>query len=454
MAKRYIITEEDDTYEGLGKLIIIVIIIGAPIVICLMIYDAIKYALEDATVTSTTQIYRDCSDPDKACSLKYDNKKLEVTGIISKITNDAVEFESFKSPKKNEKVTIKCFFGDPQEFAELTKGQTITVIGRGTFKTDNYSDIHDYPDITGCELKKNENKTTQSHAHNNIKAPEIPELIPEPSVTMTPEERLTFQKTIKTKKGAREYLIFQDAQLDTPCYIAVHNDNIQAQDENRYCIPFSGNEKDLTHPIAVTKTASQYENYIYCAAIMKPEKNNIPGIAGFLKAFNPTYYAANLEKLINDPLNVHKPNDSKTDFSYFYPNSNGDCSGDNHGPSVSNPFITLDEYKKHNLAQGFIFPTVSSTKGNRSFHQYWEVTGSTAETICECGADGCHDYEDNIIQIKALNSKETYQALMPQILDGMPARDQYCKAVNQTFINEARTEKWARVDNNSPLMNK
>jgi hypothetical protein len=300
---------------------------------------------------------------------------------------------------------------------------------------------------------------------------QIPDLIPEPVVTMAPEERLTFKKRINNKRGALEHLIFHDSLLNTPCYIAVHNYNIQAQDENRYCIPFSGNEKEITHPMALTQTAKQYENYAYCAAIIKPEKRNIPGLSGFFKAFNPTYYNSNLAKFVDDPFQIHKPTRREgnkrewTDYSYAYVDpAAADCY-ESQGDSLSNPFITIQEYQKYQLTPGTVFLTASAAKDEKVLHQYWQIISGQPETVCECtgegydyggndagGSYGCHTFAEPIVQVKDLSSKETYEVLMPQILAGMPARDHYCQAVNNAWLNEARAGNWARLDNNSPLM--
>ena len=309
-------------------------------------------------------------------------------------------------------------------------------------------------------------------------APAIPALLPEPEVTVPPEERLQFKKSVKTKKGSVEYLIFQDSLLKKPCYIAVHNHNIQAQDDNRYCIPFSGKDKELTHPLAVTKTAAQYENYTYCAANLDVEKMNIPGLAGFFRAFNPTYYASDLARFIDEPFQVHKPKEEKkskhesSGTSYFLPAPNlaGDEACASEGPLIPNPFITLEEYQKYNLAPGVVFLTASAAKGEKVLHQYWQIITGVPQSVCVCawesfdncdarneegcsgGSGGCGWFEGDIVQINDLSSPLTYALLKPQILAGMPARDAYCEAVNRAFMNEARAGNWARVDNDSPLM--
>lgn len=365
--------------------------------------------------------------------------------------------------------------------SELVKPLEIQEITKEDFSNikDKFCSI-DNPFDTSANHNDNLNALAVGNTPTVNKMPDIPALIPEPEITMAPEERLRFTKSIKSKKGKPEYLIFHDSQLNTPCYIAVHNSNIQAQDENRYCTPFSGNEKDLTHPMAVTKTATEYENYAYCAANLKPEKRNIPGLAGFFKAFNPTYYASDLARFIDDPFQIHKPKSREgsknnfTDYSYYIPdpNASDDEACESQDTLIPNPFITEEEYQKYNLKPGVVFLTASAAKGEKVLHQYWQIINGQPEEICECewevydncksnnndddcagGSGGCQ-LGGNIIQVRDLDSKDTYELLAPQILDGMPGRNQYCEAVNNALINEARAGKWARVDNDSPLMKK
>ena len=106
------------------------------------------------------------------------------------------------------------------------------------------------------------------------------------------------------------------------------------------------------------------------------------------------------------------------------------------------------------MAPNVVFLTASAAKGEKKLHQYWQIITDIPQTICECENNGQGNCValDNTIQVKDLSSKETYEVLMPQIRSGMPARNQYCEAVNNTFINEARSGNWARVDHNSPLM--
>lgn len=319
----------------------------------------------------------------------------------------------------------------------------------------------------------NGNSTPQLGVANEVA---IPELIPEPLMTTPPEQRLTFKKTLKTKKGAPEYLIFTDKELNTSCYIAVHNYNPKALDDNRYCIPFSGREKDLTHPMAVTKTAAAYENYPYCAAIINPDKGNIPGLAGFFKAFNPNYYASDLARFIDNPFQIHKPeaqyksgfgeDGTAAGWDKYYRQGPGCIVQKDEWDNIQlvnpacllkNPFITESEYNQYGLRPGVVFLTASAKKGEKVLHQYWQVFDGIPETIIiETLTDGYSimEFDENIVQVKDLSSKETYQVLMPQILAAMPLRNRYCEAVNNALINEARSGKWARVDNNSPLMKK
>lgn len=303
-----------------------------------------------------------------------------------------------------------------------------------------------------------------------VPAVAIPQLVPEPAVAVSPEDRLTFVKS-KTKKGEAEYLIFKDSLLNTPCYVALHKHNIQAQNDNRYCTPFSGNIKDLTHPLALTATAKQYESYTYCSTGVTLEKRNILGLAGYFKAFNPTYYASDLARFADDPIEVRKPivnTKVKYEGEYedcnlkFYSQRPGCAPPDDDTPPpesclLNYRFISEGLYKLYALAPNKVFLTASAKEGEKVLHQYWQVLDGAAETVtrtgyCCCSDDGIID--ERIVQVRALNNQTTYEALMPQILAGLPAREQYCKAVNNAFINEARTGNWARLDNDSPLLSK
>lgn len=315
---------------------------------------------------------------------------------------------------------------------------------------------------------QNEAAVAQGFAPD-FQAPVVDPLIPEPVVTMEPEMRLTFQRALRRPNGALEYLIFYDKELQTPCYIAVHNYNIKAQDDNRYCTPYSGNDSDLTHPVAVTQTAKRFEDYAYCGVIVKPEKRNIPGIAGFFRAFNPTYYNEHLARFIDKPIDVESPDvvDLENDDSYAYYHKGPGCqvqyNGTNDGEidescKFKNPIITEAQYLQYGLKPGDVFLTPSSVYGEQTKHQYWQVISGTAEPYIEKdrtpGMDVFSEPHDKLVEVKDLDSKAIYEVLMPHLKAGMPARAQYCEAVNRSLINEARAGKWARVDNQSPLMKK
>lgn len=315
---------------------------------------------------------------------------------------------------------------------------------------------------------QNEAAVAQGFAPD-FQAPVVDPLIPEPVVTMEPEMRLAFQRALRRPNGALEYLIFYDKELQTPCYIAVHNYNIKAQDDNRYCTPYSGNDADLTHPVAVTQTAKRFEDYAYCGVIVKPEKRNIPGIAGFFRAFNPTYYNEHLARFIDKPIDVESPDvvDLENDDSYAYYHKGPGCqvqyNGTNDGEidescKFKNPIITEAQYLQYGLKPGDVFLTPSAVYGEQTKHQYWQVISGTAEPYIEKqrtpGMDVFSEAHDKFVEVKDLDSKAIYEVLMPHIKAGMPARAQYCEAVNRSLINEARAGKWARVDNQSPLMMK
>ena len=315
---------------------------------------------------------------------------------------------------------------------------------------------------------QNEAAVAQGFAPD-FQAPVVDPLIPEPVVTMEPEMRLTFNRALRRPNGALEYLIFYDKELQTPCYIAVHNYNIKAQDDNRYCTPYSGNDSDLTHPVAVTQTAKRFEDYAYCGVIVKPEKRNIPGIAGFFRAFNPTYYNEHLARFINKPIVVEYPDavDPEDYFSPTYYHMGPGCQIQYNGtyeeePDESckfkNPIITEAQYLQYGLKPGDVFLTPSSVYGEQTKHQYWQVISGTAQPYIKVvrtpSEDTVFEATDKLVEVKDLDSKAIYEVLMPHLKAGMPARAQYCEAVNRSLINEARAGKWARVDNQSPLMKK
>lgn len=302
-----------------------------------------------------------------------------------------------------------------------------------------------------------------------FQAPVVDPLIPEPVVTMEPEMRLTFNRALRRPNGALEYLIFYDKELQTPCYIAVHNYNIKAQDDNRYCTPYSGNDSDLTHPMAVTQTAKRFADYAYCGVIVTPERRNIPGIAGFFRAFNPTYYNEHLARFINKPIVVEYPDavDPEDYFSPTYYHIGPGCQIQYNGtyeeePDESckfkNPIITEAQYLQYGLKPGDVFLTPSSVYGEQTKHHYWQVISGTAEPYIKVirtpSEDTVFEAHDKIVEVKDLDSKAIYEVLKPHLKAGMPARAQYCEAVNRSLINEARAGKWARVDNQSPLMKK
>lgn len=287
---------------------------------------------------------------------------------------------------------------------------------------------------------------------------QIPDLIPAPAVTNLPESRLVFKRSVKNKKGKREYLIFDDTQLNTPCYVSLL-DNQDVLTTTHYCIPYSGIDTQLKHPLDPTKTSRSFENYKFCDNNISIEKRNIPGLAEFFKAFYPTYYASNLARFIDNPFMVRKPiSKNRREYELFYTSNYEDecsCDGpDNEGCALRNPLITESEYKKYNLKTGDIFLTPSAAKGERVLHQYWQVLSSIPEVVCfESGAiDGYFD--EKIIQVRDLSSKDTYVELMPQLTAAMEARTRYCQAVNNTLINEARAGNWALIEDDSPLLKK
>ena len=321
-------------------------------------------------------------------------------------------------------------------------------------------------------------------------AQQIPELLPIPAVTIPPEERLSFKKSLKNKKGKVEYLIFTDNQLQTDCYISMLN-NQEVLDEMHYCIPFSGLTKELDHPLSQTKTARLYDAYPYCINL-SVEKRNIPGLADFFKHFNPDYYNINLQKFIDYPFQVTKPQNTHKKKE----NCGGRCrshtvqcvqnyysqtpahlcnlpEANRYGQLYSrleacklvNPFITHSDYLRYGLSPGELFLTASGKIGEKSLHQYWQVFDMTSlnfkfngtpETIWELNTcrNTIGQYPDPIVQVRDLSSKDTYELLYSQIMKGMTARDHYCKAFNNALINEARAGHYALVEANSPLLKK
>ena len=160
---------------------------------------------------------------------------------------------------------------------------------------------------------------------------------------------------------------------------------------------------------------------------------------------------------------VRKPiSKIRHEYVLFYTSNYEDvcsCDGpDNEGCALSNPLITESEYKNYNLKTGDIFLTPSAAKGEKVLHQYWQVLSSIPEVVCvESGSiDGYVNdfFDEKIIQVRDLSSKDTYVELMPQLTVAMEARTRYCQAVNYTLINEARASNWALIASDSPLLKK
>lgn len=327
--------------------------------------------------------------------------------------------------------------------------------------------------------------------NTNSVAKPIPDLIPLPTVTTPPEERLTFKKSMKTKKGKVEYLIFHDSQLQTDCYISMLN-NQEVLSELHYCIPFSGITNELEHPLALTKAAKSYDAYPYCINI-SVEKRNIPGLANFFKSFNPDYYYKHLKRFIDNPFqitkpqNTHKkkdncggrcrPHDVQCVQNYYSQTPAHICNlpeANRYGRLTNatlemcklvNPFITYQQYRLYNLNPGDVFLTASAKKGENVLHQYWQVFDQTSrdyyfngtpESVWELNTcrNTIGEYPEGIVQVRDLSSKDTYDVLYTQIMKGMSARDNYCKAFNNALINEARAGQYALVESNSPLLKK
>ena len=310
----------------------------------------------------------------------------------------------------------------------------------------------------------NANIKTETSNTQNVPTPsvQIPELIPAPAVTNPPETRLQFKRSIKNKKGKLEYLIFEDTQLNTPCYVSLL-DNQDVLTNTHYCIPYSGMDTQLKHPLDPTKTATTLENYKFCDNHISIEKRNIPGLAGFFKAFTPDYYQSHLKRFLDEPFQIHKPvsRQRKSHEIYYHSNYEDSCACDgpsNEGCALQNPFITEAEYQKYHLKPGDIFLTASAAKGEKVLHQYWQILTGTPETICYeyGGPDGYVDdyFEEKIVQVRDLSSKDTYVELMPRLSTAMSTRSSYCKAVNNTLINEARAGNWALIEAGSPLLKK
>lgn len=343
-----------------------------------------------------------------------------------------------------------------------------------------------------------------NHVHNAIpsqpavvspqstgNAPSIPALIPAPAVTIPPEQRLTFKKSIKNKKGKVEYLIFSDSQLNSDCYVSMLG-NQEVLNELHYCIPFSGITKNLEHPLALTQTARQFEHYAYCSDI-SVEKRNIPGLAGFFEAFNPQFFNSNLKRFIDRPFQITKPQNSskKKDncggrcrphdvqceqnfYSQVPAHSCNLVDANRQGRltpgmldfcKLVNPFITFTQYVQYNLKPGDVFLTASAKKGEKVLHQYWQVFDMTSRDFKFNGSpefiwelNTCRNtigqYGEQIVQVRDLSSKDTYEVLYAPIMQGMDARNNYCKAFNNTLINEARAGNYALIDSDSPLLKK
>ncbi len=362
----------------------------------------------------------------------------------------------------------------------------------GTAKTN--CDPNEHYRIIRVKNVSNSVTSTQSIPSTGEQArvadiPPVPTLIPAPAVTNPPEQRLKFKKSLKTKKGKVEYLIFHDNQLNTDCYISMLQ-NQEVLNNQHYCIPFSGNLKELVHPLSLTQTAQQFDSYSYCTNI-SIEKRNIPGLANFFKAFNPSFYEAKLKRFIDNPFQIIKPLNTHKVIN----NCNGQCSpheeecyqmffstkpGCNlfqaaqedrltsemiYYCKLNNPFITFEQYMQYNLTPGDIFLTASAKKGEKVLHQYWQVFDRTSPELQFDGTpeeifegNTCKNqyryYNTTIVQVKDLSSKDTYDVLHPAILQAMNVRDKYCKAFNNTLINEARAGNYALVDSGSPLLKK
>ncbi len=325
----------------------------------------------------------------------------------------------------------------------------------------------------------------------NAGIPSIPSLVPAPSVTIPPEQRLTFKKSLKAKKGKVEYLIFSDSQLNTDCYISMIG-NQEVLNELHYCIPFSGITKELEHPLAPTETARQFEHYAYCTNI-SVEKRNIPGLAGFLEAFNPAYYNTSLKRFVDRPFQITRPqNKSKKkdncggrcrpydvpcEQNFYSQTPAHTCNileayrqnrltvGMLDYCKIVNPFITFTQYSQYNLRPGDVFLTASAKSGEKVLHQYWQVFDMTSRDFKFNGSpefiweyNTCRgtigQYGEQIVQVRDLSSKDTYDVLYAPIMQGMRVRDNYCKAFNNTLINEARSGNYALVNAASPLLKK
>ncbi|GKV56015.1 hypothetical protein NCCP2222_19620 [Sporosarcina sp. NCCP-2222] len=89
---------------------------------------------EEVIVVSMMDLYNAYQDNEVAADLKYKNKSLEVTGVISDFGVDAfgtafIKFDTGRGPFHDTQVFFKK--GQEEKIAELSKGETITIVGKG-----------------------------------------------------------------------------------------------------------------------------------------------------------------------------------------------------------------------------------------------------------------------------------------------------------------------------------
>lgn len=94
----------------------------------------VEEKIEEVIVISVQDLYNAYQDNEVAADLKYKHKMLEVTGVISDFGVDVfgtafIKFDTGKGPFNDAQVFFKK--GQEEKISELSKGETITFVGKG-----------------------------------------------------------------------------------------------------------------------------------------------------------------------------------------------------------------------------------------------------------------------------------------------------------------------------------